>query len=122
MSAISDAAAELYDALKTVDGLRVYRNIAGPGAAVQPPAAVLSAPSFTWETGCVGPPTDARWLVYLVAAADEKAVEWLWEHLPAVAEALDRVPSAAVQRADPGAYQASPSELPCYEIQVDVGL
>ncbi|MEO3930765.1 hypothetical protein ABGB07_44015 [Micromonosporaceae bacterium B7E4] len=118
---IKTTAAELYDALKTVEGLRVYRDLAGPGAAVQPPAAVLSAPAFVWEGGCDGP-TEARWLVYLVAAADERALEWLWEHLPEVAAALDSVPSAAVQRADPGAYQASPAELPCYEIQVDVGL
>ncbi|MDG4790375.1 hypothetical protein O7626_31400 [Micromonospora sp. WMMD1102] len=122
---IKNAANDLYDALKALEGttgLRVYRDIAGPGAAIQPPAVVLSAPRFAWQTGCVGAPTDARWLVYVIAAAGERALEVLWGYLPAVAEAIDSVPSAAVIQADPGAYQASSAELPCYEIQVDVGL
>ena len=118
MSTVKDAADALLASLVPVEQVRRY---ADPGAVVDPPGVVLGAPALTWGTGCADP-TEARWLVYLVVAASDRALEELWELLPIVVAALDSVPGAAVIRADPGAYLAGGPELPCYEIQVDYGL
>jgi len=119
VSAIEEAADDLLAALRTVEGVWAYSD---PGAPVEVPAAtVLGPPALTWEAGCGGP-TSARWLVYLVVAADETALARLWALLPAVVAAIDALPNAAVIRADPGAYLAGGPELPCYEIQADYAL
>lgn len=118
MSAVGDAAASLLAAVKTVPNTRQYRD---PGAAVDPPGIVLGPPALAWEGMCSGP-TSATFLVYVVVAADERYLEQLWELVPLVADALDSVPDATVTGAVPGAYQSGGSELPCYEITVEVSL
>lgn len=114
MSAVSEAAVELRVALKRVAGTRVVTD---PGATLDPPALVLGPPSLQWE-GMGGGPTSATFLVYVTVKADERALERLWDLVPAVASELDAVRDAVVLRADPGSYR----ELPCYEIQVEVAL
>ena len=117
MSAIADAAVMLETALKGMDGVRAYRD---PGANLQCPAAVLGPPALTWETGCVGP-TSARFLVYAVVDADERAVEKLWDLVDQVANAIDAT-DAVVVHADPAVYTSGTRQLPCYEITTEVGL
>lgn len=118
MNPIERAADDLRAALRTVEGLRVHPDV-GPG--VDPPAAVVGVPALEWHGVCGGP-TDARFVVYVVAPAGERAAGQLFGWVPKVAAALDEVPDATVVRADPGAYPASSGDLPAYEIQVDVAL
>jgi hypothetical protein len=118
VSAVAAAAAELAAALATVEGARPY---ADPGAVIDPPGLVLGPPALLFEGPCPEP-TSARWLVYVVVPADERALETLWALVPVVAEAIDALPGAAVIRADPGTFLSGGVDLPCYEIQIDVSL
>jgi len=117
-SVIADAATELEQALQTLDGFGVYRD---PGATLSLPALVIGPPSLLWETGCLGP-TSARFLVYVVVDADERAIERLWAYVPAVAETIDDLTRAAVVRADPAVYVSGGVSLPCYELQTEATL
>lgn len=118
MSAIVDAAATLTAALATVPGLRVARD---PSVVMDPPAAVLGPPSLEWGGMC-SDPTSATWHVFVVVQLDERAVERLMAFVPLVAAAIDELPDAAVSRADPVVYPSAGTELPAYDIQVDVAL
>jgi len=115
---LTEAAAAIRAALAGVDGARVY---ADPGATLDPPALVPAAPTLTWEAYS-GWPTSARWLIYLVAKADDRALPTLWTLLPAVTAALEGVAGAVVTQADPGTYQTGGVELPCYEITIEYAL
>lgn len=116
MTAIADGAGMLVTALTGVSG-QVYTDL---GASVNPPCIMLGPPALEWEGVCVGP-TSARWLVYVIVPADERAMERLWELVEPVADAIDGTP-AVVIRADPGVYAAGTQDLPCYEFQVEVSL
>ena len=107
--------AALKAALATVDGLRVYEL----GTPVDPPGGVVGPPRLTWEVYC-DEPTSAQFVVYLVSAMNERALDKLLELLPAVTLALMAVPNAVVVEATPGEYPAG--DLPCYAINVDVVL
>lgn len=118
MGTVREAAEALEATLRTVTGVRVYRD---PGAALDPPAVVLGPPALTWESNCLEP-TEARFIISAVGKADERALERFWDLGPALAVALDQVLDAAVIRADPGVWTAGAAELPAYNIQVDVAL
>lgn len=118
MEAVQAAKAALVEALRTVEGARTFPDI-GPG--VTPPGLVVGVPSLEW--GSHGPlPTVARWVVYLVVFADERAASRLFELLPRVTDALDSVTDAAVTRADPGSYPSNDGDLPAYQITVEYAL
>lgn len=114
LDALTEASAALTAALRTVAGVRVYTD---PAAVVDPPAAVLGPPSLTWSALCPEP-TSARFLIYVVVAADDQAMPRLWGLVPTVAAAVDALPEASVIRATPGAF----TELPSYEIETEVSL
>jgi hypothetical protein len=118
MSAIAEAAATILAALKGIEGVNATSDV---GKTLDPPSLVLGPPALVWQGVCAGP-TSARWLVYVVVPADERALERLWELVPVVAAALDAMPDVSVIRADPGAYVNGSGELPCYEIQIEVSL
>lgn len=118
MSVVKDMVDQLIEALKTVDGLRVYQEV---GASESPPMAVLGPPSLTWEVYDTEP-TSATFQVAVVVAMNERALERLWEFAPLVAAAVDTVPNAAVIRADPGAFESGGAKLPAYNITVECSL
>jgi hypothetical protein len=118
MSAVSDVSGTILAALEGVGGVNATADV---GKTLDPPSLVLGPPALMWQGVCSGP-TSARWLVYAVVPADERALERLWELVPAVADALDALPDVSVIRADPGAYVNGGVELPCYEIQIEVSL
>lgn len=121
MGSIDDAAQALRDALSDPELAEDVRHFPDVGPAVTPPATVMGPPAFTWETPCDAP-TSARWLVYVIVSADDRAMQRLFDLLPKVAAALDAVTDATVVRADPGTYPTSNGDLPAYEIQVDYSL
>lgn len=118
MSAVKDVAEALELALKGVAGLRAYRD---PGASVDPPGAVLGPPSLVWGGYCSGP-VSATFLVYVLEKADGRALERLWDWVPLVSAAIDSVPDAVVIRADPGVYNSGGTDLPTYELTVEVSI
>lgn len=118
MSAIKEKADELAAALRDVEGARYYGE---PGATIERPGTVMTAPGLRWENFCDGP-SSATFLIYVVARADERALELLWDLTPRVALALDGVDNASVTRAEPGVYSSGGSDLPAYEITCEVDL
>jgi hypothetical protein len=111
------AAAALADAAETVSGVRVLRR---PGAQGAPPLVYVPPPSLTWD-GYEINPTDAVFEVVLAVAADEYAIERLYEFLPPVCEALDTAKGcdATVKSAEPGVWRAGSTDLPAYFIRVE---
>ncbi|OXM73085.1 MULTISPECIES: hypothetical protein [Amycolatopsis] len=118
MRTVSEAAQQIETALKTVDKLRLYQL---DDDDIDPPGLVLGPPQLTWD-GYGPAPTTATFLVFLVVAVDERALERLWQFVGPVAAALDTVQDAVVQSADPGAYPAGSQNLPCYSLSVEVSL
>jgi hypothetical protein len=114
---IADAAGEISEALDAIPDLPTHID---PGANIQPPATVLGPPALRWETGLIGP-TSARFLIYVIVPADDRAVERLWELVVTVADAIDAT-SAVVLTADPATYVVGTTSLPCYELVVEVPL
>lgn len=123
MTTPAQAAQLLETALRTVEGLRVYRD---RGASIDPPAAIVGLPQLGWQTYCGPAPTHARFRVDLVVPADELANERLWRLIPLVAEALEAVQSATLApveyAASPAMFTVGQTQLPGYEIQVDFAL
>ncbi len=121
MSAIADAAEELRRALQEAaaeNGWGVSTDQAEPGPR---PACVIGPPALQWEAGCPGP-TSARFLIYTVVDASARAVEQLWELVPAMAGVIDSTTDAVVIESNPAAYVVGTTELPCYETMVEVSL
>lgn len=123
MTTPAQAAQLLETALRTVEGLRVYRD---RGASIDPPAAIVGLPQLGWQAYCGSAPTHARFRVDLVVPADELANERLWRLIPLVAEALEAVQSATLApveyAASPAMFTVGQTQLPGYEIQVDFAL
>lgn len=117
MSVLTDARERLADALGAVEGVRYYRDPAGD---VSPPATVLGPAELAWDGVCG--PTSATFRVYLMHALDERAAEKLPELVLLVADAVDGLPEAVVTQATAGVFNAGGTNLPSYEITVEVAL
>jgi hypothetical protein len=113
LQGMRDAVAELAAA----ELLHVPPDV-GPG--VDPPAVIVGAPALLWEGLCG--PTSAQVIVWVVVTLDDLSLARLLELVPLVAVALDTVENATVVRADPGTYPIGTSDLPAYQIHVDVAL
>lgn len=104
-------------ALRAVEGLRVH---ADPGEVVDPPAAVLLPPAFTWD-GYLSDPTGATVTLALCAPSNDRALRSLLGFLPLVVAAVDDVPDAVVRSAAPGVLAAEAgADLPAYLIEIEV--
>ncbi len=85
---------------------------------------VIGPPTFTWEGLCdVDEPTSLTFPVYLIEALHERAIERLLANLPTLIRALQRIQDATiVQPATPGAFPSGTSDLPCYQLTVEMTL
>lgn len=118
MSVVTDVRTALNEALKGVEGVRVYDD---PGANMDPPALLVGPPTLTWE-GYGSGPVNARIIVYLVVPENDRALEKLGELVASVADAIDDTSDSVVVRADPGLLIVGGQELPSYEVLVEVAL
>jgi len=118
MSIVNDIRTTLNQALKGVQGVRVYED---PGANMDPPAVLVGPPSLTWE-GYGANPSSARIIIYLIVPADDRVLERLGDLITSVAGAIDDTQNAVVLRADPGTFTVGGQELPSYEVLVEVAL
>lgn len=101
----------------SVEGVRGYSD---PAAQFAPPALLVSPPRLTWTTDGLAP--QAQFLAFLMVKVDDRAIETLLRLLPLVAEAIDDVPDAVVREAFPAVWRTGTTELPSYEIQIEVSL
>ncbi|TKG58053.1 hypothetical protein [Prauserella endophytica] len=116
---VAERAEELRAAARTVDGVRVYED---PSATVRPPGVFVGPPRLQWQA-MSSAPTSATFVVIVMVAMDKRALGRLLELTPRVAEAIDSLlPDAAVMSADPGVFLSGGTDLPSYEITVEVSL
>lgn len=118
MSVVADAAKALGAALAVLDGVRVYVD---PAAAVDPPAVAVGPPALTFETFSEDP-TNATFVVFVVVPLDERALERLWELVPAARAAITSGTPAACGTASPSVFNSGGRDLPAYELTVDYPL
>lgn len=114
MSVVGDLAAALGAAAGSVEGVQLTTL----GASLNPPAVVVGPPRFTPLGVCAGPAT-ATFPVTIAVALDDRALERLWELVPAVWEAIEDQTDAVVIAADPGTYSTGSGDLPAYELTVE---
>lgn len=115
-------AQESRDALNTaLTGLAGIRHYPHLLANVDPPATMVGLPRLEWAVVC-SEPTSATFLVYLMVALDDRAVDRLQDMLPVVVEAIESVPDAVVTTATPLVSPYGAPDLPAYEITVEVAL
>lgn len=107
MSAVTEAAAELAGALRSIEGVRVYDL----GQSVDPPGIVIGPPRLEWAAYSTEI-TSASFPVYLVAALGDRTLEQLTELAPKVAAVIEQLTDASIDSADPTIYPVG--ELPAY--------
>lgn len=116
---LAELAGELKAAVETVPDVRAYLD---PGASIAPPGVVIGPPQLTFE-GYSGDPTEATFVLAVCVAASDRAMARLWDLVPLVAAAVHtHTEDAVVRRAQPGAWTAGGTELPCYELTVETNL
>lgn len=94
------------------------------GENITPPAFVLGPPSLLFEGYCADPllPTSATFTVWVVVDANAWSMERLWDLVPIAGAAVESVPDAGVERADPATYPLGDLDLPAYTLTVPVTL
>ena len=115
MTSPADAAAALYAALSTVNGVLVAR---GTGVPVDPPAAIVGPPRLTRGRYNTVEPTEATFQVAVVVAWSEYTLDELLRLEPLVSAAIYEHTGAAVGDSSPGSWNAGGVDLPAYLIDV----
>ena len=115
---VAQAAGELLDALELGPDVPAWDD---PGQDITPPCTMIGPPLLRWE-GQWAVPTSARFLVYVIEQLSAGAVERLWDLVPVVAETLDQHTGGVVIEASPAVYLQGNTQLPCYELVVEVPL
>ena len=116
------AAAEMLESALQAPQPKTFETYRDPGAPIQCPAVVIGPPELDFDSYGKGP-TNARFLLYAIVDANERAVEILWEFVEEVANIIDSATDAVVLKASPAVFvTAGNIELPCYEIIVEAAL
>jgi hypothetical protein len=122
MSASGDrirrAAESLSAALAGIDGLPTHTD---PALPITPPCTVLGPPQVRWET-VNSAPSSARFIVYIVENMSAGAIERLWDLPEPVADAIHNHTDGVVIDGFPQVFLAGSTQLPCYELAVEVAL
>lgn len=98
--------------------------VRGMGEELEPPAVVVGPPSLERE-GFGSRLTASNVVVYVVVdkTDDTRAMEQLYQLVPAVMEAIeDHVENASCGSARPGTYPVGARDLPAYGIPVEIDL
>lgn len=116
MTTVPEAVDALKTALKTVEGIKVYTD---PAETVDPPAALVGPPRLDWEG--YGPVAAATFPVFVIVPLDDRALQRLWELVPAVQAALETT-DATARTASPIVFNSGGQDLPAYEITTEYPL
>jgi hypothetical protein len=102
-------------------GLRVALGMAEP---VGSRDVVVGPPTFTWEGLCdPDEPDSVTFSVFLIEAFHERATERLLSNLPALIRGVQGYRDATITApAVPGAFPSGSSDLPCYQLTVEMTL
>lgn len=120
---VRDAVEQLVQALKTVPGMSSGSVHTDPGATVTAPALVIGPPELDFEVAASSDPTGARFPVWVVVDQSEHAIEQLCGLVPEVVAAIEQYTDGAVQPpAVPFAFPQGTTDLPSYQLIVEVGL
>lgn len=117
-----DAAQNIMDALSTLDGYTVTNN---PGTSLASfPAVVVGVPQLDWSESAYNDPdpSDATFVVFVVAKANGYVLPALQEALSPVTRALWTVHNLVVTQALTGVFPQGATDLPCYIITCEVTL
>lgn len=119
LDTVEGATSQIRAALKLAK-VRIYEDAS---ADLVPPAAMIGAPLLKFG-GQGFEPIEAVYPILLVVADDAESVKKLIRFLPTVVQAVHENVENAVVRddADPGVFNAGGTQLPCYQITVDVAL
>lgn len=117
---LTEMAAALLAALGTVDGCSSGQM----GQSIDPPGLLLSLPQLRFEGYCADPlaPSSGTFIVWVIAPSDEWAMGRLQDLVIRAATAVEAVPDAGVERADPASFPAGTVDLPAYMLTVPVTL
>jgi hypothetical protein len=120
MNSVESALEDIYQALQTVPGVRLYRGV---GVVLDPPSVVVGPPELRRELMSADPST-ALFQVAVVVTENSDAMANLLRLEPLVAAAVDGLrPRVAVGVSKPGRWPSGGGqELPAYLIDVDYSL
>lgn len=120
-NAVEAAHAALLAAAGGVDGVRAYVD---PGSNMDPPAVLIGPPRLEWDTYSTESPATAQFVAIVMVKFDDRAIQNLERIVPLVGAAIFEADTvdAVVGPALPGVWRAGTTELPCYEIQIEVSL
>ena len=114
---LSDSWTALKAAVAGVPGVTVYTD---PGATIDPPGVVVGLPEASGTGTYSTPlPNELRLNVYLVVAADDTAEDRLVKLLDQLSEVVFEATDFVVTQAQPGTWQTSNTDLPCYVLTVE---
>lgn len=114
--ALSDSWAALKSAVAGVPGVTVYTD---PGANIDPPGVVLGLPDLSGNGTYNTPlPNEATLHAYLIVAADDAAQERLVKLLDQLSLVVFEATDFVVTQAQPGTWQTSNTDLPCFVLTV----
>lgn len=116
MSVVDETAA-LANLLQSGTGVQVYTE---PDATINPPAIMIGPPELSWTVYNGAGPDSAKWLLYLIVAANGYAMAALEPLIGNVAAVLANTPGAPTitDAALPGVWE----KLPCYIIPIEGGV
>lgn len=116
----TEAAGQLLDALKTLDGWVATRD---PGKSLTTfPTAVIGPPTLAFGNMNYSGATDATFSVHVVVAADAQTLAKVEAAVIQAVEAIWTVDDAVTTNAVPSTYPSGTTELPAYELTVEVSL
>lgn len=113
---LNDSWTALKAAVSGIPGVTVYND---PGANIDPPAVVLGLPEAT-GTGTYNTPlpNELTLQAYLIVASDDTAQDRLVKLLDQLSEVVFDATDFVVTQAQPGTWQTSKTDLPCYVLTV----
>jgi hypothetical protein len=117
-ASIQEAHDGLLTAMGAVPDVRGYGELA---LTADPPAVYLSPPELAWK-GPGPQPSEAVFSAALVVTAGERTTSELLRLLPLLVEAIETTEDAVLVSAEPGAWIAGDTSLPCYFFRIEVAL
>lgn len=114
---LNAAWAALRMAVAGIPGVTVYTD---PGANIDPPAVVLGLPDLSGNGTYSTPlPNELTLHLYLVVTEDDTAQDRLVKLLDQLSEVVFDATDFVVTQAQPGTWQTSNTDLPCYVLTVE---
>lgn len=114
---LNDSWAAVKAAVAGVPGVTVYTD---PGATIDPPGVVVGLPDLSGNGTYNTPlPNELTMHLYLVVASNDAAQDSLVSLLDQLSEVVFDATDFVVTQAQPGTWQTSNTDLPCFVLTVE---